>query len=234
MCAMIAKLRMRSAFMRRRIYRRDGAAAWKRGFAALHALETQLEQARVSRARGLEDEHELAAAPAEDAVLFVSAVPRPALPIRLAGVHAVGERVVEEELGRELEAGIRVGGRAHLEVDVDRASLIPARIYAREPGQALCIRGLPAPEELPAPGVEERVRHVRVHAERVALPDVHDRANQGNAGVLGDAGHAERELERRARAHLAGGRIRADVGALEHAVYEVRAGRHLGPRHAAR
>src|SRR5262249_60338398 len=90
----------------------------------------------------------------------------------LTRVDDVGPLAVEVELRGELEPCARVRAGAELEVDVHRPTRIPARVDGDEAGHPVRIGHLVAAQELLADGVEAGVGHVRVDAERVAVPDV--------------------------------------------------------------
>src|SRR5436190_6441769 len=91
----------------------------------------------------------LAAAVPVDRVLRVPCVPRPATVVRRVLVHGVGDSIREEELSGMDDAA----GDVHFDVDVHRATAVPARIDAAEDREALRIRLLdPAHEPAAVPG----------------------------------------------------------------------------------
>src|SRR4029077_17938022 len=100
-------------------------------------------------------------------------------------------RVVEVELRGELESAARTRLLAHLEVDVHGSPPGPARIDRAEAGDPARVRDLVSAQELLARGVEARVPDARVHAPRIAVPDVDQRARDRCAGAGGAARDAK-------------------------------------------
>ena len=68
--------------------------------------------------------------------------------VRRGRVNLVRQGIVEEQLGCELGARRPVGVGPDLEVDVDRAPVVPARVDGRELHTAVRIGRLRAAEEL--------------------------------------------------------------------------------------
>ena len=83
-------------------------------------------------------------------------VGRALLGVRRVRVDRRGDRVVEEELGRELEPAVVVRVGADLEVDVHGAAAVPARVDRLERGRAGRVGHLVAAQEVLAARVEAR------------------------------------------------------------------------------
>ena len=86
--------------------------------------------------------------------------------------------------------GVRV--RADLEVDMDGATLVPARVDGGERRDAVSVGSLEAPQEVGAGAALD----AGVDAERVAMPDVDDGALEREASVAIDLRHEPAEFER--------------------------------------
>ncbi len=162
--------------------------------------------------------------------------------VGLPHVHALAQRVVEVELRREFVAEIRRGIGADLEVHVHGPSGIPPGIDGHELRSPLGVGLLISTQESLAARIElpTHVSERRIHADGVALPDVHHRIRDRLARLAVDPRNVEDEAEGYAVLRRALGGIGADVGAPEHLVDEIRplrlfrpddAGRH-GRRHA--
>src|SRR5262249_30461564 len=105
----------------------------------------------------------------------------------------------------------------------DRAPLVPGRVDRDEAGPPIPVGHLVAAQELLAGRVEARVGHVRVDAQRVAVPDVDQDALERHARAAVDARDGEGEREADAILHRPVAGIGSDVGALELLVHEIRA-----------
>src|SRR5439155_20204066 len=89
-----------------------------------------------------------------DHVGRVPRVPAASRAVRRLLEDHIRDRVVEKDLRRELEGLVRTSKRPDLEMDVDRAALVPARIDGRECDGAVRIRYLvPAQEALADPAL---------------------------------------------------------------------------------
>ncbi len=142
--------------------------------------------------------------------------------VRRVRMNPVGERIVEVELRGELVPPLRTRRRADLEVDVDRATRVPAGIDGREPRLAILIGGLRAAQKAQRRCVEAGIAHAGIHAIGVTLPDVYLRARESGAPVARHARHRECQRELGAGLERARGWFGADVAALQHLVHEVR------------
>ena len=109
----------------------------------------------------------------EDRVLVVRRVASGSLVVGLRRQDGIIECLIEEDLRREGLRGVCTREVPHLDVDVDRPPLVPARIDRFEPGNSLLVGQLIATEERLASGVPARLVWDRgIEAERIGLPDV--------------------------------------------------------------
>src|SRR5712671_2625373 len=95
-------------------------------------LKRHVERAGVSLRRRRDAEDECGSALIVDAVVGVAVAPLSLDRIWCRCVHLVRERVVEEELRREVIARSRRGSRPHLEMNVHGAPAVPTGIDGGE------------------------------------------------------------------------------------------------------
>jgi hypothetical protein len=84
------------------------------------------------------------AAAAEDTVLRVRRAARAPRVVRRSSIHCVRDRLLEVQLRRELVRRPRAVDQSDLEVQVRRATRVPARIDRLKPSDAIASRGLEA------------------------------------------------------------------------------------------
>jgi hypothetical protein len=177
---------------------------------------------------------EATAAPTLLAALLPAPVPVPEavpVPVPVPGVGRARRRRVEEQLRGELVGLARAVEQAGLEVDVDRAALIPAGVDRRERRLAVGVGDLHA-AQVPL-ARRAFADDVGVRAGSIRVPDVDGGARDRRAVAVG-AHDDHREADRRAGLDASVTRIGADVRAIEHLVDEVRALGLVGRQHARR
>src|SRR2546428_2482089 len=180
-----------------------------------------IEHSRIALRLLDQRKHQLLAAVLKNAVLPVSQSASPLGSVGGLRVNPVREGVVKIDLRRELIAPSGLWTRADLEVDMNSSNRIPTGIDRQKPDRPGGVRDLIAAQELLAPRVEEPVPHVRIDAERVAVPDIHHGARERRAGLTADFMDAKCQLEWQAFFQRAVRRIRPDVGAIEPFVHEI-------------
>ena len=93
-------------------------------------------------------------------------------------MDAIRQFIVEVQLRRKLEAPLGHRRGANLEVNMYRSARIPARVHSDKPSLTARVGDLIATQKLLADGVEIRILHIRIDAQRIAMPDVHLGARQ--------------------------------------------------------
>src|SRR6266508_171698 len=212
----------------------ERCAPRKAGFQKVSGvLEGDLERGGVTLIVPNGSEHELRPASGKDPVPGVALAPPPLRRVWLPGVNLICQSIVEVELRRKLEPRCRKRLGPDLEVHVDRPPVIPAGIDRLEPCDAASVGDLVSAEELLPDGIEARILHVRVHAEMVAMPDIHERTLERCTSVGRKPGDLERQVERCTRLDGLVGRIGPNVGPVQRFVNEVWSFRLLRPNDAA-
>jgi hypothetical protein len=84
---------------------------------------------------------------------------------------------------------------SNLKVDVHRPTGVPTWVDREEFGNSVCVCYLITTEKLFAAGIESciHVAHIRINAERVALPNIDDSAAKRATRTTADAGNMERQ-----------------------------------------
>ena len=185
-------------------------------------LEADLERGRIAVGCWNRRQHELIAAAPENTIVLVSGRARSSCGIRGVGVDAVGQSVIKIHLRCELKASPGHGRRANLEMDVHRPAFIPAGVYGDKPGFATRVGDLVATEKLPTDGIEIRIPHVRIDAQRIAVPDI-DLSPRERLTVSGaESRDQHRQSQWRAGPDQPLGGIGTDVGTMQALVDEIR------------
>src|SRR3989454_12695922 len=182
-----------------------------------------IEHSRIALRLLDQRKHQLLAAVLKNAVLPVSQSASPLGSVGGLRVNPVREGVVKIDLRRELITPSGLWTRADLEVDMNSSNRIPTWVDCQKPHRPGGVRDLIAAQEFLAPCVEEPVPHVRIDAERIAVPDIHYGAMERRTALAADFMDAKCQLEWQAFFHRAVRRIRPNVGAGEPFLHEIRA-----------
>src|SRR5262245_58235990 len=106
----------------------------------------------------------------------------------------VGRGFIKVKLRNKFLGPAGRGIISNLEVNVHRPTGVPTWIDREEFGNSVCVRLLIATEKLFASVIKSciHVAHIRISAERVALPNVNHSIAERTAGDTSDARNMER------------------------------------------
>ena len=148
------------------------------GASPLRKLQTDPKCRRIAISCGCRSEHQLIPATPKDAIILVSRIALAFRGIGLIGMDAIRQFVVEVHLRRELQVPLGSVRGANLHVNVHGPARIPTGIDGEELGFATRVGDLVAAQKLLADGVETKIPHIRIDAQRIAVPDIHLGAGQ--------------------------------------------------------
>ena len=109
-------------------------------------------------------------------------------------VNLIRSGLIKVKLRNEFLGAPGRGIISNFEVDVNSPTGIPTRIDREEFGDPVRVRRLITAQKLFASGIEPRIHvaHIRINAERVALPNIDDSAAKRATGGASDARNMER------------------------------------------
>ncbi len=104
-------------------------------------------------------------------------------------MNLVRDGIIEVQLRRKLKTPLGSRISANFEVDVDGSAWVPTGIDRDELGGPSDVRHLIAAQELFPSGIKQPidVLNVRIHAQSITLPHIHDCAAERGAGTTNDS-----------------------------------------------
>ena len=165
--------------------------------------------------------YQLGTAAVINTILIVARVARSLRVVRSLRINLIGQGIVEEELRCEFVSLLGTGEEANLEMNMDGAARIPARIDRQELNRSVAVCHLIAAQVSLASRIESPVSDIGITASRVAVPDVHVSSGQRHAGAAADSGDVDLQTQLRSRFYYIGRWVCSDVGAVEFLVHKV-------------